>query len=308
MISRRKLLTWTLGLGAASLLAPAYGMLESYWRPRITRYDLQPARWPAGLDLTVAVIADIHACRPWMPPERIGSIVETTNGLGADIVLLLGDYVVSDRFERHFGTGDVAPQEWAEALSALRAPLGVHSILGNHEWWSDPVVQENWKGPPAARAFIERAGIPVYENDAVRLTKNGKPFWLAGLGDQVAFLPSRWRFPGRPYGTDDLPGTLAKITDDTPIILMAHEPDIAVKVPERVSLMLSGHTHGGQVRLFGYSPVVPSRYGNRFAYGHIREQCDVIVSGGLGCSILPLRIGVPPEIVVVTLRGGGATG
>jgi predicted MPP superfamily phosphohydrolase len=124
----------------------------------------------------------------------------------------------------------------------------------------------------------------------------------------VAFLPSRWRFPGRPYGTDDLPGTLAKITDDAPLILMAHEPDIAVKVPERVSLMLSGHTHGGQVRLFGYSPVVPSRYGNRFAYGHIREQCDVIVSGGLGCSILPLRIGVPPEIVVVTLRGGGAIG
>ena len=88
---------------------------------------------------------------------------------------------------------------------------------------------------------------------------------------------------------------------------MAHEPDIAMRVPERVSLMLSGHTHGGQVRLFGYSPVVPSRYGNRFAYGHVRERCDVIVSGGLGCSIMPLRIGVPPEIVLVTLRGGGAT-
>jgi predicted MPP superfamily phosphohydrolase len=216
--------------------------------------------------------------------------------------------VVSDRFDRRFGTGEVAPQEWAEALSALRAPLGVHSILGNHEWWADPVAQENRKGPPAARAFIERAGIPVYENDAVRLAKDGKPFWLAGLGDQVAFLPSRRKFPGVPYGVDDLPGTLAKVTDDAPIILMAHEPDIAVEVPERVSLMLSGHTHGGQVRLFGYSPVVPSHYGNRFAYGHVREQFDVIVSGGLGCSILPLRIGVPPEIVMVTLRGGGATG
>ena len=91
------------------------------------------------------------------------------------------------------------------------------------------------------------------------------------------------------------------MTDDAPVVLLAHEPDIAVKVPERVSLMLSGHTHGGQVRLFGWSPVTPSRYGNRFAYGHVREQCDVIVSGGLGCSIMPVRIGVPPELVLVTL-------
>jgi predicted MPP superfamily phosphohydrolase len=242
-----------------------------------------------------------------MPPERIRAIVDTTNGLGADIVLLLGDFVVSDGFERRFSTGDVALEEWAEVLAGLRAPLGVHSILGNHEWWADPIAQENGKGPPASRAVIEKAGIPVYENDAVRLSKDGKPFWLAGLGDQVAFLPSRRRFPGRRVGVDDLPGTLAKVTDDAPLILMAHEPDIAVKVPERVSLMLSGHTHGGQVRLFGYSPVVPSRYGNRFAYGHVREQCDLIVSGGLGCSIMPIRIGVPPEIVVVTLRGGGAT-
>ncbi len=69
------------------------------------------------------------------------------------------------------------------------------------------------------------------------------------------------------------------------------------------ALQLSGHTHGGQVRLFGWSPVVPSRYGEKFAYGHIRTKCDVVVSGGLGCSIMPFRIGVPPEIVLVTLGG-----
>ena len=285
---------------------PAYGLYETFWRPRVTRYELQPVRWPAGLDLTVAVIADVHACEPWMPAERIRSIVATTNELRADLILLLGDYVVSGGFERRFVTRDVPPAEWAEVLSGLRAPLGVHAILGNHEWWSDPVAQENWKGPPASRAALEKAGIPVYENDAVRLEKSGQAFWLAGLGDQVAFLPQRRKYPDRRYGVDDLPGTLAKITDDAPVILMAHEPDIAMRVSERVSLMLSGHTHGGQFRVFGYSPVVPSRYGNRFAYGHMRERCDVIVSGGLGCSIMPLRIGVPPEIVLVTLRGGGA--
>jgi predicted MPP superfamily phosphohydrolase len=99
---------------------------------------------------------------------------------------------------------------------------------------------------------------------------------------------------------DDLPGTLAKVTDDAPVVLLAHEPDIFPRVPERVSLTLCGHTHGGQVRLFGYSPVVPSRYGNRYAYGHIVENGrHLIVSGGLGCAILPVRLGVPPEIVLV---------
>ena len=91
--------------------------------------------------------------------------------------------------------------------------------------------------------------------------------------------------------------------DGDPVILLAHEPDIMPRVPERVALVLSGHTHGGQVRLFGWSPVVPSRYGNRYAYGHVREQCDLIVSGGLGCSITPVRFGMPPEIVLVSITG-----
>jgi predicted MPP superfamily phosphohydrolase len=105
----------------------------------------------------------------------------------------------------------------------------------------------------------------------------------------------------RRIGVDDLAATLAKVSDDAPMILLAHEPDVAVRVPARVALQLSGHTHGGQVRLFGWSPVVPTRYASKFAYGYSRENCDVIVSGGLGCSIMPFRIGVPPEIVLVTL-------
>jgi predicted MPP superfamily phosphohydrolase len=105
---------------------------------------------------------------------------------------------------------------------------------------------------------------------------------------------------------DDLRGTLAKITGDAPIILLAHEPDVFPKVSPRVSLTLSGHTHGGQVRLFGYSPVVPSRFGNRYAYGHVVEDGrHLIVSGGLGFSILPVRLGVRPEILLIELGAGG---
>jgi predicted MPP superfamily phosphohydrolase len=156
------------------------------------------------------------------------------------------------------------------------------------------------------RRALEAAGIPVYENDAVRLTHRGRPFWLAGLGDQLAFLPSWRRRHSHRIGADDLTRTLTKLTDDAPVILLAHEPDVVMRVPDRVALTLSGHTHGGQVRLLGWSPVVPSRYGGRFAYGHAREACDIVVSGGLGCSIAPFRLGVPPEIVLVTL--GAASG
>src|SRR5262245_37299544 len=298
MISRRTFLRWLVRLGASGALAATYGVLvEPLLRLRVARYDLKPARWPVGLDLKIAALADIHACEPWMSPARIRSIVEHTNSLGADLIVLLGDYVTGHRYT----IGPVAARDWADALSGLTAPLGVHAILGNHEWWEDGAVQRSRQGPPRSRRALEAVGIPVYDNDVVRLKKAGQPFWLAGLGDQLAFWPARRRFPGRRYGVDDLTATLAKVTDDAPVVLLAHEPDIAVQVPERVSLVLSGHTHGGQIRLFGWSPVTPSRYGNRFAYGHVRERCDLIVSGGLGCSIMPVRIGVPPELTLVTL-------
>jgi len=302
MISRRQFLRWIAGAGAFGAFTGAYGAFETTWRPRLARYDLTPKGWPEGLELKIAALADIHACRPWMDPERIRSIVDMTNDLGADLIALLGDYVGGHRMV----TGYVEPNEWAKELAGLHAPLGVHAILGNHEWWSDRKVQRVGAGSPESRYALEAVGIPVYENDVVRLDKSGHAFWLAGLGDQLAFYPSRRLRPDHPVGVDHLGATLAKVTDDAPIILLAHEPDIAVHVPPRVALTLSGHTHGGQVRLLGWSPMVPSRFGNRFAYGHVREPCDLIVSGGLGCSIMPVRIGVPPEVVLVTLRGGGA--
>jgi predicted MPP superfamily phosphohydrolase len=234
-----------------------------------------------------------------MSLNHIQAIVERANALGADIIVMLGDYVAG---HRHV-TRIIPAGEWAPVLAGLKAPLGVHAILGNHDWWDDKTVQRDGQGPTIARRALEAVGIPVYENDAVRLTKAGRPFWLAGLGDQLAYLPARRFRPVRRIGVDDLTTTLGKVTDDAPVILLAHEPDVAMRVPGRVALQLSGHTHGGQVRLFGWSPVVPSRYGDQLAYGHTRTNCDVVVSGGLGCSIMPFRLGVPPEIVLVTLGG-----
>jgi predicted MPP superfamily phosphohydrolase len=304
MISRRHFLRLVTSLGALSASTVAYGFtVEPLLRLHVARYDLDPPQWPKDLPLRIAAIADIHACEPWMTEEHIESIVAHANSLRPDIVLLLGDYFAGHRYVTRY----LDTSEWARPLAQLKAPLGVHAILGNHDWWHDREAQELRHGPTRARRALEAVNIPVYENDAVRLTQNGKPFWIAGLGDQLAFIPSRRIRPGLRVGVDDLGRTLARITDDAPVILMAHEPDVAMRVPDRVALTMSGHTHGGQVRMFGWSPVVPSRYGAKLAYGHRREACDIIVSGGLGCSIVPFRLGVPPEIVLVTLGEGAST-
>jgi uncharacterized protein len=302
MLSRRRFLQFLAGIGAFGASTTAYGFGEPVFRLGVTRYRLAPPRWPKDFPLKIAVVADIHACVPWMTLDHIDEIVNRTNALDADVIVMLGDYVAG---HRHI-VRKIPAEEWAPVLAQLKAPLGVHAILGNHDYWDDITVQRNGRGPTQARRALEAVGIPVYENDAVRLTCDDRPFWLAGLGDQLAYVPARRFRPGVRIGVDDLNATLAKVTDDAPVILLAHEPDVAGRVPDRVALQLSGHTHGGQVRLFGWSPIVPSRYGNRLAYGHARFKCDVVVSGGLGCSIMPFRLGVPPEIVLVTLGGEGA--
>lgn len=296
MFTRRRILQ-TVGfatLGALSLGGYAFGIEPR--RLRVQRYAVSPRGWPEGLKLKIAALADIHACKPWMPVEHIEHMVEVTNSLLADVIVLLGDYAARHRWVSEL----VDANDWSKALSGLKAPLGVHAILGNHDWWDDRAAQERGSGPILGRLALERAGIPVYENDATKLRKGAHAFWLAGLGDQLALLSGSSR--GASKGVDDLPGLLAKVDDTAPVVLLAHEPDIFPRVPESVALTLCGHTHGGQVRLFGYSPVVPSRFGNRYAYGHVTEGSrQMIVSGGLGCSIAPVRFGVPPEIVVVEI-------
>lgn len=304
--TRRQFLKAVAALGFTGTAFGGYALAEPF-RERITTYALTPPGWRNGLKLRLAVLADLHAVEPWVTAQRIARLVDETNALGADAILLLGDYVVGYRLGR-FGT-PVPHSAWASELARLKAPLGVHAVLGNHDWWEDREVQMRETGPVPAGLALQAVGIPVYENDAVRLEKDGHAFWIAGLGDQWAYWPKPERYAdfvrhGKiDYrGVDDLPATLAKITGDAPVILMAHEPDIFPQVPARVALTLSGHTHGGQVRIFGFAPIVPSKFKGRYAYGHIVEEGrNLIVSGGIGCSGLPVRFGSPPEIVVVDL-------
>jgi predicted MPP superfamily phosphohydrolase len=251
--------------------------------------------WPAGLALRAAVLSDFHACEPWLNANRLNEICDRVAGLEPDIVLLLGDYCEGPRFSR-----SLEPAEWAACLARLHAPLGVHAVLGNHDYWADAAVQAAEGGPTQAEAALAAAGNDVYINRARRMEKDGRGFWLAGLGDQLAFLRRR-------RGIDDLDATLGQVEGDEPVLLMAHEPDIFPRVPARVALTLSGHTHGGQVTLFGHSPVIPSRYGDRYRHGHvIEDDRHLVVSAGLGLTWLPVRLGAPPEIVLLELGGSQA--
>lgn len=301
-ITRRQFLTFVASAAAAGTTLGGYAFAIEPYRLYFPRYRLKPTGWPAGLKLRIAAIADIHSCHPWMPAARVRSIVAATNAQKPDLVVLLGDFVATHRF--------VAEAEdkaaWAAALAELEAPLGVHAVLGNHDWWENRLVQYRRSGPTPVGAALEAAGISVYENKAVRVEKDGAAFWLAGLGDQWAFFLNRdlGRFPNTfgYEGVDDLAATLAQVTDDAPVIMMAHEPDVFDRMPGRVALTMSGHTHGGQVQFFGYAPVVPSRFGRRYTYGHIVERGrDLIVSGGLGCSGMPIRFGRPPEVPIIEL-------
>lgn len=282
------------GFQAGALLGGYAFMVEPSLMLRVTHYAFTPPRWTPGLKLRLVMLADPHCINPHMPLTRWQHIISLANELEPDLALLMGDYVASHPFR----TSRVPMADATRAAAAFTGRLGTFAVLGNHDWWEDPQAQRSGTGPVEAQRTLEDHGVPVLANAARRLVKDGRPFWITGTDSIVAIRKSRYQFEGR----DDLPGTLAQVTDEAPVIHLAHEPDLFVNIPDRVSLTLSGHTHGGQVRLFGWSPVTPSQFGNRFAYGHIVEDGrHLVVSAGLGCSRIPVRFGMPPEITVVDL-------
>jgi len=231
-------------------------------------------------DLKIAVLADLHVGAPHMSLHKLQEIVERTNAEAADLVVLLGDLVIHGVLGGRF----IEPEPITEVLKNLWAPCGVIAVLGNHDWW--------YNGERVGKA-LQQAGIHVLENDVMRIDREGQSFWLAGLADLWTRKP-------------DIEATLRRIPlDRNPIIMLTHNPDVFPDIPARVSLTLAGHTHGGQVNLpFIGRPIVPSQFGQRYAIGHITEQGrHLFVSGGIGTSIIPMRFRVPPEIVILTIRG-----
>ena len=260
---------------------------------RIVVHQPQLSRWPIGHQMRIAILSDLHACTRWMPLEAVEEAVAQTNAIGADLILLPGDFPGHLPFSR-----PLEPASVVNALAQLRAPLGVFAAMGNHDWKDDRSARKFRAASTKWHDALEGVGIPVLSNQNIRLKSGDMELALVGLESQRAF--GKWRRAGR--GADDVEQALDGIPAEMFTIMMAHEPDIFEILDRRVDLTVSGHTHGGQIRLFGRPWVVPSDYGKKYAYGmHSKDRGVLIVSGGLGCSGLPMRWNMPSELTVVEM-------
>lgn len=233
--------------------------------------------WPKGLDnLKIAVLSDIHVGSSFIDDKKLRLIVERTNQLQPEMIVILGDYMSGQGWMR----SRVVPEVFGPVLKDLRAPLGVYSVLGNHDWW--------WDGLRVRRG-LESNGIKVLDDEVVELKRQGSSVWVAGLADL-------WT---RPQHVSE---TIAKIPEGQPVIALTHNPDIFPRLPQRVPLLLAGHTHGAQFRFPIIGPVVqPSNFS--YVRGHIFENNHhLFVTTGIGTSIIPARFGVTPEIVLLTIK------
>lgn len=235
--------------------------------------------WPRELSgLKVAVVSDLHVGAPFMDERKMLDLRARIDAWRPDVVLIAGDLMVG----HEPGARQVGPAEAAATLKGWTAPAGVWAVLGNHDWWTD--------GPGVTRALTEN-GVRVLSNQAVALDTSKGRLWLAGLDDA-------WT------KKTDAAAALAQVTDDRPVVAFTHNPDVFPSMPARFSVVFAGHTHGGQVRLplIG-APIVPSEYEQRYARGHVVEQGrHLFVTSGVGTSIFPIRLGVVPEVALVTLE------
>lgn len=258
-----------------------WGFLVEPGRLVVHEQTIRIDNWPQPLDgLRIAVLSDIHADNWFVTDKKLRTIVDRTNQLNPDLIVILGDYMSSNGWVTH----RVEPEVFGVVLKDLRAPLGVYSVLGNHDWWY---------GGTRVRKSLEQNGIRVLENEATNIDVHGASLWLVGLADL-------WTRPQR------ISETVAKVPEGQPLIALTHNPDIFPNVPQRVQLVLAGHTHGGQVRfpIIG-SVIQSSEYGERWEQGHVFENNHhLFVTTGIGTSIVPVRFGLPPEIVLLTLRAG----
>jgi predicted MPP superfamily phosphohydrolase len=261
--------------------------------------------------MTVLLVTDIHA-GPFVAPRALATTFHRLQGLEPDLILLGGDLTTATHREFEPAAG---------AFAALRAPLGVFAVLGNHDHYS---------GEPARlRQLIEASGIPVLHNRIAVLERGGARLRLAGIDDLHwgkpelgDLLPVTGLAAHAGAGEGSSPGAgaakareepsvsilpagaePAPVEDAPPVILLSHNPDVFFDAVWRgVALVLSGHTHGGQIRLPGLPLAVKM---SRYALDEGRYTADgveLVVSRGLGVTGLPLRYACAPEAVFLRLR------
>jgi predicted MPP superfamily phosphohydrolase len=299
-LSRRQFLKLGWGallVGAAvCALGPVYAtQVEPRWI-QVTRLDIPLPGLPEPLDgFTIAQLSDFHL-GPHVSVEDVRRSVEVANELGADLIVLTGDFVYGS-------AGYSVP--CAQELASLQARYGVYAVLGNHDNWTDAdQVAGNLAG----------AGIVVLRNERRPLNVNGTRLWLVGIEDTgytgffsvLRLLGDSGNYQAMWQEAGDALATLLEgIPADEPRLLLVHNPDFTEMLPEgRIDLALSGHTHGGQVRLpLVGAPVVPSRFGQKYAGGLVQGPSTLVyVNRGIGLIAPPVRFDCRPEVTLLRLR------
>lgn len=237
--------------------------------------DVPLSRWPAALDgLRVAVVSDLHFGR-FVEAPYARRVVELVNARRPDAVVLPGDLV------NHLPS---QARRCMPVLAEMNAPLGIFACPGNHD---------HHAGVRCMRRLAEQAGIAWLANQRRVVSVNGRSLAFAGLDDLKQ---------GRP----DVRAALGDLAGDCPVVLLGHNPDLAETVPEdlRVDLFVAGHTHGGQICLFGRPVMTRIRHRRYWRGLTAGPRCPVYTSRGVGMVGLPVRIGSPPEIPILRLTSG----
>jgi len=249
-----------------------YPFLEAKWC-RLQRETIALPNLPLPFrGITVALLADVHH-GPFVPLVYIRRIVAMTNALKPDITVLAGDYVY--QHEKYIAPG-------IEELGKLEAKLGRFAVRGNHDNRSYEVF---------SRRALADAKLPDLNNRGIWLERGSGRLRICGVGDL-------WT------DRQDLGAALGDATERDAVLLLSHNPDFVETIRDpRVGLVLSGHTHGGQVIVPGFgAPIVPSRYGQKYLHGLVDGPCcRVFVTRGVGTISPPVRLLCRPEVVLITL-------
>lgn len=281
-----------LGILGALALAASKGYLNSR-RLKLLRVEVGLKNLPSPFDgLTIGQMTDIHA-GPLVPREHIREGVDLLMAGSPDLIVLTGDFMNGNRriLKPRNGNGRFKQYHYdycIDELSRLRAPWGVYGVLGNHDFWSGTAFASG------IASDLDRAGVRMLRNRAVPLESRGEHLYLIGVDDYWA-------------SSYDLSLATKNIPLDGCRILLSHNPDVNEDISlrgERIDLVISGHTHGGQIvfPLIGV-PHMLSPFGQKYRSGLVRDgERQSYISCGLGAYLAPIRLNCPPDVSLLTLR------